>query len=80
MWSKIRLTIYGATSLAGLIWPFYFILQLIKLVKNGNIHVSVMEIGTAFFDEKLENALYTSGRFLFILIFSKYTKLCSYYF
>ena len=51
MWSKIRLTIYGATSLAGLIWPFYFILQFIQLVRNGNIHGSVIEIGTAFFDD-----------------------------
>ena len=51
MWSKIRLTIYGATSLAGLIWPFYFILQFINLVRNGNIQGSVIDIGTAFFDD-----------------------------
>ena len=51
MWSKIRLTIYGATALAGLIWPFYFILQFINLVRNGNIHGSVLDIGTAFFDD-----------------------------
>ena len=51
MWSKFRLTIYGATSLAGLIWPFYFILQFIQLVRNGNIQGSVIDIGTAFFDD-----------------------------
>ena len=51
MWSKIRLTIYGATSLAGLIWPFYFIIQFINLVRNGNIQGSVIDIGTAFFDD-----------------------------
>ena len=51
MWSKIRLTIYGVTSLAGLIWPFYFILQFVQLVRNGNIQGSVIEIGTAFFDD-----------------------------
>ena len=51
MWSKIRLTIYGATSLAGLIWPFYFILQFIQLVRNGNIQGSFIDIGTAFFDD-----------------------------
>ena len=51
MWSKIRLTIYGGTSLAGLIWPFYFIFQFVNLVRNGNIQGSVIEIGTAFFDD-----------------------------
>ena len=51
MWSKIRLAIYGATSIAGLIWPFYFILQFINLVRNGNIQGSVIDIGTAFFDD-----------------------------
>ena len=51
MWTKIRLSIYGATSLAGLIWPFYFILQFINLVRNGNIQGSLIDIGTAFFDD-----------------------------
>ena len=51
MWTKIRLGIYGATALAGLIWPFYFILQFINLVNNGNIQGSVIDIGTAFFDD-----------------------------
>ena len=51
MWSKIRLAIYGLTSLAGLIWPFYFILQFINLVRNGNIQGSLIDIVTAFFDD-----------------------------
>ena len=51
MWTKIRLTIYGATSIAGLIWPFYFILQFINLVRNGNFQGSVIDIGTAFIDD-----------------------------
>ena len=51
MWSKVRLTIYGATSLAGLIWPLYFILQFIDLVRNGYINGSAIDIGTAFFDD-----------------------------
>tara|TARA_Y100000766_G_scaffold129787_1_gene111540 strand:+ start:184 stop:543 length:360 start_codon:yes stop_codon:yes gene_type:complete len=51
MWTKVRLGIYGATALAGFIWPFYFILQFINLVNNGNIQGSVIDIGTAFFDD-----------------------------
>ena len=51
MWTKIRLGIYGATAVAGLFWPFYFILQFINLVNNGNIQGSVIDIGTAFFDD-----------------------------
>ena len=51
MWTKIRLTIYGATTIAGLIWPFYFILQFINLVRNGNFQGSVIDIGVAFFDD-----------------------------
>tara|TARA_B100000941_G_C28477788_1_gene540287 strand:+ start:639 stop:1133 length:495 start_codon:yes stop_codon:yes gene_type:complete len=51
MWPKIRLSIYGVTALAGLIWPFYFILQFINLVRNGNIQGSIIDIGTAFFDD-----------------------------
>ena len=51
MWLKFRLTIYGFTTLAGLIWPFYFILQFINLVRNGNIKGSLIDIGTAFFDD-----------------------------
>ena len=51
MWTKVRLGIYGATALAGFIWPFYFILQFINLVNNGNIQGSVIDIVTAFFDD-----------------------------
>ena len=51
MWTKIRLTIYGAASIAGLIWPFYFILHFVDLVRNGNIQGSFIDIGTAFFDD-----------------------------
>ena len=51
MWTKIRLSIYGATTVAGLIWPFYFILQFVNLVRNGNFQGSVIDIGTAFFDD-----------------------------
>ena len=51
MWSKIRLVIYGATSLLGLIWPFYFIIKFINLVRNGNIEGSLIDIGNAFFDD-----------------------------
>ena len=51
MWSKIRLTIYAITAVAGLIWPFYFILQFVNLVRNGNIQGSALDIGTAFFDD-----------------------------
>ena len=51
MWSKIRLAIYGTTALAGIIWPFYFIIQFINLVRNGNIQGSVIDIGIAFFDD-----------------------------
>ena len=51
MWKKTRLYIYGATSIAGLIWPFYFIIQFINLVRNGNFQGSVIDIATAFFDD-----------------------------
>ena len=51
MWSKIRIVLYGATTIAGLIWPFYFIIQFINLVRNGNFQGSVLDIGTAFFED-----------------------------
>ena len=51
MWSKIRLAIYGTTALAGIIWPFYFIIQFINLVRNGNIEGSLIDIVNAFFDD-----------------------------
>ena len=51
MWSKIRLSIFGITAIAGIIWPFYFIIQFINLVRNGNIQGSFIDIGNAFFDD-----------------------------
>ena len=51
MWSNIRLAIYGATSVAGIIWPFYFINQFFNLVKNGNIQGSFIDIANAFLDD-----------------------------
>ena len=51
MFSKIRLTIYGATALAGIIWPFYFIIQFINLVRNGNIQGTTIDIVNAFIDD-----------------------------
>ena len=51
MWSRIRLVIYGTTALAGIIWPFYFIIQFLNLVRNGNFQGSAIDIGYAFFDD-----------------------------
>ena len=51
MLSKIRLAIYGTTAIAGIIWPFYFIIQFINLVRNGNIQGSLIDIANAFFDD-----------------------------
>ena len=51
MWPKTRLAIYGITALAGIIWPFYFIIQFINLVRNGNIQGSLVDIVNAFFDD-----------------------------
>ena len=50
MWSNIRLSIYGITALAGLIWPFYFIAKFISEVQNGSLGSSVIEISTTFID------------------------------
>ena len=50
MWSNIRLSIYGITALAGLIWPFYFIAKFISEVQNGSVGSSVIEISTTFID------------------------------
>ncbi len=50
MWSNIRLSIYGITSLAGLIWPFYFVVKFVNEVQSGTVGSSVVEIGTNFFD------------------------------
>ena len=50
MWSNIRLSIYGLTAIAGLIWPFYFIAKFVSQVKSGSIGSSVIEIANTFID------------------------------
>tara|TARA_Y100001968_G_scaffold122527_1_gene111464 strand:- start:2593 stop:2949 length:357 start_codon:yes stop_codon:yes gene_type:complete len=50
MWSNIRLSIFGATALAGLIWPFYFIAKFVSQVQSGSTGSSVIEIANTFFD------------------------------
>ena len=50
MWSNIRLSIYGVTALAGLIWPFYFIAKFVSQVQSGSAGSSVIEIANTFID------------------------------
>jgi len=50
MWSNIRLSLYGVTTLAGLIWPFYFIVKFANLVQSGSVGSSLSEIGSNFID------------------------------
>ena len=50
MWVNLRLTFYALTSLAGIIWPFYFISKFVNQVKDGVITGSVLDIGKSFFD------------------------------
>ncbi len=50
MGSKMRLSIYGLTAIAGLVWPFYFIAKFANQIKNGEISGSVLDIGKSFFD------------------------------
>tara|TARA_B100000214_G_scaffold313811_1_gene246540 strand:- start:144 stop:491 length:348 start_codon:yes stop_codon:yes gene_type:complete len=50
MWSNIRLSIYGLTALAGLIWPFYFIAKFVSQVQSGSVGSSVIEIANTFID------------------------------
>ena len=50
MWSNIRLSIYGVTALAGLIWPFYFIAKFVSQVQSGSVGSSVIEIANNFID------------------------------
>ena len=50
MWSKIRLSIYSLTAIAGLIWPFYFITKFVKQVQVGSVGNSVIEIANTFID------------------------------
>ena len=47
---NLRLTLYALTSLAGLIWPFYFIVKFVNQVKDGVINGSPIEIALNFFD------------------------------
>ena len=47
---NLRLSIYGATCIAGLIWPFYFISKFVSQVRDGNISGSVLDIGKSFLD------------------------------
>ena len=50
MWINLRLSLYALTSLAGLIWPFYFIIKFVNQVKEGLITGSPIDIGINFFD------------------------------
>ena len=50
MWSNIRLSIFAFTALAGLIWPFYFIVKFVTEVKNGYVGGSIIEIINSFID------------------------------
>tara|TARA_Y100001970_G_C14198071_1_gene839345 strand:+ start:385 stop:747 length:363 start_codon:yes stop_codon:yes gene_type:complete len=47
---NFKLTLYALTSLAGLIWPFYFIIKFVNQVKDGLISGSILDIGLNFFD------------------------------
>ena len=50
MWSNIRLSIYGVTAVAGLIWPFYFIVQFVIEVQSGSFGGSLIGVAKAFID------------------------------
>ena len=50
MWINLRLTLYGITCFAGLVWPFYFIAKFANQVKDGVIEGSFVEIGKSFID------------------------------
>ena len=50
MWSNIRLSLFGVTALAGLIWPFYFIAKFVGEVQSGSVGNSVIEIAGNFID------------------------------
>ena len=50
MWTNIRLSIYAVTALAGLIWPFYFIVQFVNEVQTGSLGSNVIEIANTFID------------------------------
>ena len=48
MWSKIRLSLFGLTAVAGLIWPFYFIVKFVDQVQSGSVGGSVIDIANTF--------------------------------
>tara|TARA_B100000965_G_scaffold58783_1_gene44871 strand:+ start:9016 stop:9369 length:354 start_codon:yes stop_codon:yes gene_type:complete len=48
--SNVRLSLYGLTALAGLIWPFYFIAKFVSQVQSGSVGGSILEISKAFLD------------------------------
>ena len=50
MWSNIRLSLFGVTALAGLIWPFYFIVKFVGQVQSGSVGSSVIEIANTFIE------------------------------
>ena len=50
MWSNIRLSLFGVTALAGLIWPFYFIAKFVGQVQSGSAGSSIFEIANTFID------------------------------
>ena len=47
---NLKLSIYGTTCIAGLVWPFYFIIKFANQVKDGIISGSPLEIGQTFFN------------------------------
>tara|TARA_Y100001978_G_scaffold187222_1_gene187626 strand:+ start:543 stop:908 length:366 start_codon:yes stop_codon:yes gene_type:complete len=47
---NLRLTLYGLTCIAGLVWPFYFIVKFANQIKEGLISGSPLEIGQSFFN------------------------------
>ena len=47
---NLRLTIYALTCLAGLLWPFYFIIKFVNQVKDGVVQGTFIDIGKTFFD------------------------------
>tara|TARA_Y100000589_G_scaffold331725_1_gene386607 strand:+ start:1583 stop:1942 length:360 start_codon:yes stop_codon:yes gene_type:complete len=47
---NLKLTLYGLTAIAGLIWPFYFIVKFAIQVKEGLILGSPFEIAQSFID------------------------------
>ena len=50
MWSNIRLSLFSVTALAGLIWPFYFIVKFVDQVQSGSAGSSIIEIANTFID------------------------------